>query len=179
MISKTVFVDKKIQKNLKIICVKKKKFLTYETSKAYLTIPVNILIEKKDDALILYSTKKNTDILLKKFADSLLKFLINANKIYKKIIRLKGLGFKTLLFKNRTRLRLKLGFSHFIKIFIPKSIQLFRNKKKTAISAISKDSVLLGNFCKIIKSLKMPNSYTGNGFSYNKEKFILKSFKKK
>jgi ribosomal protein L6P/L9E len=179
MMFKSIFIDETVQKNFKVVFFKNKKFLVYTLSNSYLLIPKNIYIEKTKEKFLIWSPQKGSDNLLKIFSDFFSKFLINANKTVRKTLRLKGLGLKVLLFKNRKRLKLKLGFSHLIKIFIPNKIKLSRNKKKTAISFLSKDPVFLGNFCKIIKSFKNPNSYSGKGFSYNKEVLSLKTFKKK
>jgi ribosomal protein L6P/L9E len=82
------------------------------------------------------------------------------------------------LSENKLNLCFKLGFSHVLFLSIPSNI-INIIIDKTFIILESDDLLVLGNFCKKIKQLKLPDIYKGKGFSYKNQKLILKSIKKK
>lgn len=179
MLVKKLILTKNNLEILKILFVNNQKILLYGDSKMYLVIPKEIKIFKRDNAILLQICNKYYKNLLKVTFNYFLKFLKNYGKTYRKAFVLKGLGLKVFLFKNRRRVRFKLGLSHLISINIPQRLKIFRNKKKTGLLIESSDSVLLGNFSHVIKSLKKPNSYNGKGITCKGDSFVSKPFKKK
>lgn len=110
------------------------------------------------------------------FLDSLKKELEKLNKIFKKKLILKGLGYRITLLENK-KIELKLGFSHLIKLTIPENIRV--KARKNIMNIEGSDKVLLGNFVNKIVSLKAPDSYKGKGFWFKYQKKSLKIIKKK
>lgn len=87
-------------------------------------------------------------------------------------LNLIGLGFK--VFKYKNFLIFKLGFSHFLKIKIPKEIDIFSRYRSSLILYSSNKNILF-NYLKLIYNLKSFNFYKGKGFSLlRKSNIILK-----
>lgn len=98
---------------------------------------------------------------------------------YKKYLVIKGLFFKIIKLKN-AYIKFELGYSHSIKIKIPKNIKIYiLNKKQTKFIILSNNRQLLINFIKLIKNLKKINPYKKQGIFFKKEYFKLKTGKKK
>jgi hypothetical protein len=89
-----------------------------------------------------------------------------------KIIRLKGVGYKSYL-KNRC-IYFRLGRSHWCFSFIP-FFFLIRIKKFFRIFLWSFLNFNLGNFLYRVKSFRRPGIYTGKGVHIRGTKFIPKS----
>ena len=118
--------------------------------------------------------------LKKKFFNfiNLFKTLIKKSTLlFTKKILLKGLGLKATLSNDLKMLELKLGFSHLIKIKIPKN-KINIKLTKNAIIATSSNLVTLGNYLYKIRHFKKPNIYKGKGIWYKNENIKLKTIKK-
>jgi ribosomal protein L6P/L9E len=164
--------------NLKILYIKQNKFFIFNDKKnniKYLNIPDNIYIYKTNNHIKLLSLNKKSNINF--FIYKLLNWIKNQNKVYRKILRLKGLGLKMSFSEDKQNIYFKLGFSHIINIGIPKKLKI--NIKKNRISIISKNLAFLSNFAKKLKQMKTYNRYNGRGFSYKRELKKYKTFKKK
>lgn len=124
----------------------------------YCLIPKNFFFKiDKNFITFSYSNEK----LKKKFFSfiNLFKTLIKkSNLFFTKKILLKGLGLKAALSTDLTMLELKLGFSHLIKIKIPKN-KINVKLTKNAIIATSPNLVTLGNYLYKIRHFKKPNIY--------------------
>ena len=88
------------------------------------------------------------------------------------------MGLKTNLSSDSNFLELKLGYSHIIRIAIPKDkIKITIQKNFVVVEGY--DKVIVGDFLSKLRSLKIPDSYKGKGFWYPYEKESFKVIKKK
>jgi large subunit ribosomal protein L6 len=93
---------------------------------------------------------------------------------FKKILLIKGLGFKFIIEENS--ILLKIGFSHNIIIKIPKELKIKKQINKFVFS--STDYILLLNFIYYLKSFKELNVYKEKGLLLQEEKIFIKEGKK-
>nr|AIU44679.1 ribosomal protein L6 [Cyanophora paradoxa] len=121
--------------------------------------------------------------LLKKKSFLFIKnLMIKSRQIYKTILKLNGLGFRTfkfLIIKNDGFfLKFKLGLSHKVYIQVPRELRILcRKKNKITIQGFDKEKVT--NFAKKIQYLKMPEIYSGKGIIYTTQSIKIKPGKKK
>jgi ribosomal protein L6P/L9E len=98
---------------------------------------------------------------------------------YKKYLIIKGLFFKIIKLKNSI-IKFELGYSHAIKVKIPRILKIYiLNKKQTKFILLSNNRQFLINFIKLIKNIKKINPYKKQGIFIKKEFFKLKTGKKK
>lgn len=95
---------------------------------------------------------------------------------FKKVLLLKGLGFK--VFKEEKQLIFKLGYSHDIVVDIPSGIKAELLKANQFI-LYSSDWEKLTQFCANLKKLRKINPYKGKGLLFKNESIKLKEGKKK
>lgn len=122
----------------------------------------------------------NNNLLEKKFIKFIKLFKSCSQKSQKpfaKKLILKGLGLKANLSNNNSILELKLGFSHLVKILIPKP-KVFIKLFKHTIIVYGSNLVTVKNFMFKIKNFKSPNIYKGKGIWYKNETKLLKPVKK-
>lgn len=81
---------------------------------------------------------------------------------YKKVLEIKGVGYKALLEGNE--LILSVGFSHPIKISAPRGISFSVEKNHITVSGIDKQ--LVGQISAQIRSVSPPDPYKGKGIRY-------------
>lgn len=91
----------------------------------------------------------------------------------KKLI-VEGIGFKSEVKGNE--LIFSLGFTHPVKILIPKNISV--TAVKNLITIIGVDKELVGHFAAEIRALKKPEPYKGKGIRYENEIIRRKEGKK-
>jgi hypothetical protein len=116
----------------------------------------------------------------------LILYIFQFQKISRKKILIKGLGYRITILKNssgarndQSLLQLKLGFSHFKTAIIPCDIQNYY-LIKNSITFESFNASKLGNFVTRIKSFRTPDIYKGKGLHIKQQKvLILKPLKKK
>ena len=96
------------------------------------------------------------------------------NEPYVKKLILEGVGYKGDVQGNT--LNLSLGFSHPVKVEIPKNITVTSEKGTFTFTSIDKE--LVGSFSAKIRSLKKPEPYKGKGFRYDDEIIKRKQGKK-
>jgi large subunit ribosomal protein L6 len=92
-----------------------------------------------------------------------------------KCLLFKGLGLKINALTDKF-IDLKLGYSHNVKINIPKNIKVTRIKNFLLIEGIN--AALVGNFADFIKKKRLPDLYKGKGIFYKNETIKLKLIKK-
>jgi large subunit ribosomal protein L6 len=96
-----------------------------------------------------------------------------ATAFLKKLI-IEGIGFKAEV--KGEELVLNLGFSHQVKVKIPKGLTVKSEKGIISISGI--DTELVGKFAASVRDLKKPEPYKGKGIRYEDEVIRRKQGKK-
>lgn len=101
--------------------------------------------------------------------------IIGVTKEFKNELVLKGVGYKAKA--EGTKLNLALGFSHPVELLIPKGLRV-ETPTATEINVIGSDKQVVGEFCAIIRSYRMPEPYKGKGVLFKNEQIIRKTGKK-
>lgn len=96
------------------------------------------------------------------------------NKPFEKKLIVEGIGFKAEV--KGDSLVMNLGFSHQVKIAIPKGLKVTSEKNVVTVSGIDKDVV--GEFVSKVRSSKKPEPYKGKGIRYDSEVIRRKQGKK-
>lgn len=100
--------------------------------------------------------------------------ITGVNKAYEKKLILEGIGYKVDVVG--TQLVFKVGFSHQIKVEIPKELKVTADKNTIAVSGIDKE--LVGRYIAELRALKKPEPYKGKGMRYDNEVIRRKEGKK-
>ena len=100
--------------------------------------------------------------------------VLGVNKPYEKKLIVEGIGFKADVVG--AELVFKLGFSHSVKIAIPKNLKVTSEKNIITVSGIDKEFV--GKYVAELRALKKPEPYKGKGIRYEKEVIRRKEGKK-
>lgn len=122
----------------------------------------------------------------KNLFNCLILYISQFQKITRKKLFLKGLGYRINIVENKIGsknnqviLQLKLGFSHLKTILIPSKIQNYY-LTKNSITFESFNFSELGNYVAKIKSFRKPDIYKGKGLHIKQQKvLVLKPLKKK
>jgi large subunit ribosomal protein L6 len=102
--------------------------------------------------------------------------VIGVDKGFSKTLEVRGVGYRAAV--DADILNLQLGYSHDIKVAIPKEINVKCEKPtEILISGFSKQKV--GQFAAEIRSLRKPEPYKGKGVRYSDEFVRQKEGKKK
>lgn len=115
-----------------------------------------------------------TNALWGTYAAHLKNMIAGVNKPFVKKLIIEGVGYKAEI--SGQELVLSLGFSHKIKVPIPKELKVTVEKNAMTISGIDKD--LVGQFSAKIRDYKKPEPYKGKGIMYEKETIRRKQGKK-
>lgn len=100
------------------------------------------------------------------------------NGFYRNKLILKGLGFKVGLFRSKSLLVLKLGYSRSLQVAF--SAYKFKVKiSRNVITIQGQNFSEVGDFTRKISRLRVPDVYKGKGFWYKDELRSLKELKKK
>lgn len=146
----------------------------------------NTYIEVKIEGnSILFSRKENvkTPVGLKGLLGTTLALFKQALKDLENGVKIKlnfvGVGYKAAVVKagNFSYLKMNVGFSHPIFIFIPKGITIAADKEAMMVSGDNTNFV--SQFCARIRSQKVPTVYHGTGVIVNNEVIVKKVGKKK
>jgi len=153
--------------------------LNSKNQSKYTIIPPFVGFSTNENTLFLNLEIKTPENLnaLNQIHSLLLKCLNSFEKPFKKKLLLKGLGFRVGVSEDSEFLDLKLGYSHNIKIPVPKE-HIKVNVDKNHLTVEGFDKILVGNFSNQIRNLKYPDSYKGKGFWYKDEIKVLKEIKK-
>lgn len=100
--------------------------------------------------------------------------ILGVNKVYEKKLIVEGIGYKADVVGSD--LVFKLGFSHPIKVAIPKTLKVTSDKNIISVSGIDKE--LVGIYTAELRDLKKPEPYKGKGIRYEKEVIRRKEGKK-
>jgi hypothetical protein len=168
------------EQKISIFYYKTEKYLVFQNetnTQSYYSIPNYIFITQQQNSLLF------ENLLPMSYGDkffcfkhSLLLLIKNFNKTFKKKLLLKGLGMRIQLTENSNTLKLKLGFSYIVHLTVPNALKIFTNKNLLIVEGFN--SVLVGNFITLVRSLKYPNIYNGKGFWLKHEIIKLKPVKK-
>jgi len=136
----------------------------------------DIKIEKKENEIILKPVKddKRTMSLWGTYASHIKNMIEGVTNGFEKKLIIEGIGYKAQL--DGQNLVLNLGFSHPIRIEIPKNLKVSVEKNIIKISGIDKEET--GSFSAKIRSLKKPEPYKGKGIRYENEIVRRKAGKK-
>jgi len=169
-IPKDVDISYNIESNFYEIIVKGK-FGTLQTS-----IPKIIKIKQEEDTLKvnLEGNTKNGKSLHGLYRTLISNMIIGVSEQFELTLILKGVGYRAVL--QGQEIILNLGYSHPVKIKIPKSITVNITQNNT-INLKSCDKELLGLFASNIRSWRCPEPYKGKGILYKDEQIIRKAGK--
>jgi large subunit ribosomal protein L6 len=123
--------------------------------------------------------KKKLNILSNTYVTNIKQIIKETTKKTKKKLNIIGVGYKVIILTNSyfTILQLKLGYSHFIYIRIPKNLIVISPKpNKIFFYGYFQQRINLLAF--LIKSYKMPEPYKAKGIFYFNEQIKLKKGKK-
>ena len=95
---------------------------------------------------------------------------------FEKNLEINGVGYRASLVENI--LTLQLGFSHDIKLAVPKDIEV-KCIKPTELLIAGIDKQKVGQFASEIRALRKPEPYKGKGIKYSDEIIRRKEGKKK
>lgn len=159
----------------------------------FLKLPIKIKFKKQNNKIYFIAKKFSYHTFLNikalslriadisasgRFTENMFKNKLKQPKWFFKKLFLQGLGFKVISFVKQSFVELKIGYSHIVKIPIPKRVilDLFIYKNIIVIAGVDKEKV--GNFANLIKSFRIPDNYKGKGIWYKKEVKLLKKVKK-
>ncbi len=100
--------------------------------------------------------------------------IAGVHKVFQKKLIIEGIGFKSEV--KGDELVLALGFSHQVKVKIPKNLKVTAEKNVLTISGI--DTEVVGQFAAEIRAYKKPEPYKGKGIRYEGEVVRRKQGKK-
>lgn len=136
----------------------------------------DIKIEISEDKIILKPKRNSKDILALwgTYASHIINMVSGVNKNFEKKLIVEGIGYKSDV--KGDELVMSLGFSHPVKIKIPKSLKVTAEKNIITVSGIDNEDV--GQFVAKIRAIKKPEPYKGKGIRYENEVIRRKEGKK-
>lgn len=141
-----------------------------------ITIPASIEILQDENLLTvkLKEETRNFKALHGLFRTLINNMIIGVSQQFELTLVLKGVGYRAAV--DQKEITLNLGYSHPVKIEIPKTItaEVIQN---TTINLKSCDKELLGLFASKIRSWRRPEPYKGKGILYKNEKILRKAGK--
>ena len=139
-------------------------------------IPELIGITQDDNKLRVNLTKeqKNSRAMHGLYRTLINNMIIGVSKQFELTLILKGVGYRANVQKDE--ITLSLGYSHPVKIDIPKTVSV-EVVKNTTINLKSCDKELLGLFASNIRAWRRPEPYKGKGILYKNEQIIRKAGK--
>lgn len=145
-----------------------------ELSKNVRTDAVDVLIEGNTVTLTPKNDNLETKALWGTFGSHIKNMIAGVNQEYVIKLIIEGVGYKADL--QGTTLVMNLGFSHQVKLELPKGITCKVEKGEVTISGIDKEVVT--QFAAIVRSKKKPEPYKGKGIRYSDEVIRRKEGKK-
>lgn len=173
----STFFNVPIATKLFIYIINDRTFLVLSnfSNKRYFCLPKFIVLFKKEHKFH-FKSEITKQALFSKFIEKFRAWF--SERLIRKKIMLKGLGYKATFLDNKKILNLKIGFSHPIKVLIKSEKMLLKINKGT-ITIKGFVATEIGNFAEKIRKLKVPDSYKGKGIFYKNEKKNLKLVKKR
>lgn len=108
------------------------------------------------------------------YASHIINMVEGVNKGYTKRLLVEGIGYKADV--TPADITLKVGFSHTVKVAIPKGLKVESDKGVLVITGIDKE--LVSSFAAGIKAVKKPEPYKGKGIRFEGEVIRRKEGKK-
>lgn len=132
---------------------------------------LNIIINNNEINIVKIDNSKKTHSYQGLYRSLIQNIIIGVNNKFNKILYIKGTGYKFKIEKNI--LEINIGFSHLIKLVIPKNLEIkLESSNKLIISGINKEKVNF--FASKIYKLKPPEPYKGKGIIYEGQKIKTK-----
>lgn len=135
---------------------------------------VKIAVEGNTITVTPNKTNPETMALWGTTAAHILNMIHGVKELFTKKLIIEGIGFKSEL--KGDEIILSLGFSHQIKMKVPKNLKATVEKNVVTVSGMDKESV--GQFVAKIRDLKKPEPYKGKGIRYEGEVVRRKQGKK-
>ncbi len=108
------------------------------------------------------------------YGSHILNMIEGVNKHFEKKLILEGVGFKSEV--KDAFINFALGFSHPVKVAIPKDLKVTAEKNIITVSGANKE--LVGEFVAKLRSFRKPEPYKGKGMRYSDEVIRRKEGKK-
>src|SRR3989338_6203432 len=127
--------------------------------------------------IVSVSPKNNTGLgkaLWGTYASHVTNMIEGVNKPFVKKLELQGIGYRVALSGNS--LDFMVGFSHPVKVLIPKGLTV--SVEKSIITISGSDKELVGQFAANVRAVKKPEPYKGKGIRYQGEVIKQKQGKK-
>ncbi|MDD5033020.1 MAG: 50S ribosomal protein L6 [Candidatus Pacebacteria bacterium] len=135
---------------------------------------ISMKIEDKSVMLEPVKLNSSTNALWGTYASHVKNMIDGVSKGFSKELIIEGIGYRVQA--EGTGLVFNIGFSHPVKMEIPKGISVKLEKNKMLISGIDKE--IVGQTAATIRALKKPEPYKGKGIRYIDEVVRRKSGKK-
>lgn len=165
-----------IPKNVEVTCSKTEIIVKGQFGTLCTAIPDRIQIHQESEVI---KIKINNNTRELRSLHGLYRTLVNnmvigVSEQFQRTLLLKGVGYRALVQGNE--LVLSLGYSHPVKINIPKNV-FVDVVQNTTINLKSCDKELLGLFASNIRAWRRPEPYKGKGILYQNERIIRKAGK--
>jgi large subunit ribosomal protein L6 len=136
----------------------------------------NIIIKVEGNTVELKPEKENLEnkALWGTYASHIKNMVEGVNKGYTERLLVEGIGYKADI--TPTEITLKVGFSHVVKVQIPKELKVTSDKGVIVINGLDKE--LVTSFASGIKAVKKPEPYKGKGIRFENEVIRRKEGKK-
>lgn len=137
-------------------------------------IEISFANDNKKIILVPKTKSKNIGMLWGTYASHIKNMVEGVTKGFEKKLIIEGIGYKAQTQGNN--LVLNLGFSHPIKIEIPKDLKV--SVEGNVITIFGTDKEKVGNFTAKVRAFKKPEPYKGKGIRYTDEIIRRKAGKK-
>lgn len=145
-----------------------------ELSRTVRSDVIDIKIDNNQVILTPKDSSLETNALWGTFGSHIKNMIEGVTKGYEVKLIVEGVGFKVDL--QGTTLVMNLGFSHQVKIEVPKEVTCKIEKNEITFSGIDKEAIT--QFAAIVRSKKKPEPYKGKGIRYAGEIIRRKEGKK-
>ena len=140
----------------------------------YFRPDISVTVEKSQVTLSPAKNDLRSRALWGTYASHLRNMIAGVNQPFKKALIVEGIGFKSEV--KGEELILSLGFTHPVKVKIPKGLKVSSEKGTVTVSGIDKE--LVGSFAAEVRACKKPEPYKGKGIRYEGEVIRRKQGKK-
>ena len=136
----------------------------------------NILITVADNQVDLKPAKDTLEnkALWGTYSSHVKNMIEGVNSGFTKKLIVEGIGYKADVTPNE--ITLKVGFSHPVKVAIPKTLKVISEKGLVTITGIDKE--IVSSFASGLRSIKKPEPYKGKGIRFEDEVIRRKEGKK-